>query len=75
MPDKRSEPREKGPKRTHDEVDPPAGQRDLDYGHAFGTQKDRSEGGEPDYLDDYSDGWQDSVPDRGEREDGDPDDA
>jgi hypothetical protein len=36
----------------HDE----AGSRDLRYGHAFGTQRDRSEG-EGDYLETGSDAW------------------
>ena len=45
------------------------GKRDLDYGHAFGTQRDRSKGGQPEYFENYSDDWQDAVPERdGEEE-------
>ena len=45
------------------------GKRDLEYGHAFGTQRDRSKGGQPEYFENYSDDWQDAVPERdGEEE-------
>ena len=40
-----------------------AGRRDLDYGHAFGTQRDRSSGNEADYVETYSDSWIDALPD------------
>lgn len=40
------------------------GKRDLEYGHAFGTQRDRSKGGPAEYFENYSDDWQDAVPDR-----------
>ena len=42
---------------------PGAGHRDLDYGHAFGTQRDRSSGNEADYVEDYSESWIDALPD------------
>ncbi len=44
---------------------PGAGHRDLDYGHAFGTQRDRSSGNETDYVEDYSESWIDALPDAG----------
>ena len=40
-----------------------AGERDLDYGNAFGTQRDRSSGNEADYVENYSDSWIDALPD------------
>ena len=42
---------------------PGAGHRDLDYGQAFGTQRDRSSGNEADYVEDYSESWIDALPD------------
>lgn len=45
------------------------GKRDLDYGNAFGTQRDRSKGGPTKSFDNYSDDWQDAVPDRDTPED------
>ena len=41
--------------------DPDAGARDLDYGHAFGTQRDRSEGQKPDYVEPHHDTVQDEA--------------
>lgn len=69
MPDDRTPD---DPTPTPDDADPRVGKRDLDYGHAFGTQRDRSEGGPADYLDDTSDDWQDAVPTERERAGGRP---
>ena len=42
------------------------GSRDLRYGHAFGTQRDRSEG-EEGYLDTANDVWTEGAVQRGLR--------
>ena len=49
--------------RPDEDAAPGAGHRDLDYGHAFGTQRDRSSGNEADYVEDYSESWIDALPD------------